>query len=524
MKSIHNSKKLKQIAATLALRDLTCNPKQLVLPCNLYSLPLRLRKKFAKYSYLELKINLKFHEPLPAVGQPQLKYLFNKEFSMYPPQSYDAERANRVSFQIVELQGSVKDQATRVVTIDASLKENIALIATIAERQLAILKEFMNQSPEKRDIHATQIKFQEVLKTVFFESVENFRRTLETRKSYVANGKEVKLTEEKKLELLQEYQNVVGQNLEKYTQEVTLKGDLEKLQAILEEKIRLQKEVCNQAEATAKAFTSKLWQTLKDLKTLATLRASILEDPPKDMWRACEVGSLAHIRFYIHQVWFCNVPEFLNRQDDTKRDLSGRKFKVFTALDYAVYREQDEGGLRSEELPSPEVKLEIVHLLLSRGANPCIPNEVGYQSLHWAAKVGDVKIVKELLDHKTNPIDINCRGEYGRTPLHMAVYNRHLAVAEVLLSRGADVNALTTDREDKISPIFYAVEQLNLPMILALLKDPRIILNIKNLRQFTPLRIAIAHGDVTIASLIRTHVNWTLPKDTKDPDHVEQLH
>src|SRR5579863_3859755 len=64
-------------------------------------------------------------------------------------------------------------------------------------------------------------------------------------------------------------------------------------------------------------------------------------------------------------------------------------------------------------------------------------------AIHKAAETGDLAKVKELI--QKNPKLISSVDSSHMTPLHWAVYNDHIDVAEFLLAKGADVKALTFD-------------------------------------------------------------------------------
>ncbi len=73
--------------------------------------------------------------------------------------------------------------------------------------------------------------------------------------------------------------------------------------------------------------------------------------------------------------------------------------------------------------------------------------------IHWAAGKGSADDVATLLDQGT-PIEITSsitltdhRTMHGVTPLHIAVFNRDPSVIELLLDRGADINAMTNTGE-----------------------------------------------------------------------------
>ena len=60
-----------------------------------------------------------------------------------------------------------------------------------------------------------------------------------------------------------------------------------------------------------------------------------------------------------------------------------------------------------------------------------------------ASEKGDVKQVRTMLDLGASPL---CHDEeFGGTPLHWAAYKGHVDTVEILLNRGADINAINKD-------------------------------------------------------------------------------
>jgi ankyrin repeat protein len=74
-------------------------------------------------------------------------------------------------------------------------------------------------------------------------------------------------------------------------------------------------------------------------------------------------------------------------------------------------------------------------------------------SIHEAAAKGNIEAVKQHLAADT---DVNAKGKNGWTPLHIAAANDHKELAELLIEKGANVNAKdrfggkTTTRMGKI--------------------------------------------------------------------------
>lgn len=79
---------------------------------------------------------------------------------------------------------------------------------------------------------------------------------------------------------------------------------------------------------------------------------------------------------------------------------------------------------------------EMVALLVSHGASQNAND--GFTPLHYAARIGHTRIAELLLNRGAN---VNaCTLNPGFTPLHLAAANGHAAMVELLLRRGAEVN------------------------------------------------------------------------------------
>lgn len=76
--------------------------------------------------------------------------------------------------------------------------------------------------------------------------------------------------------------------------------------------------------------------------------------------------------------------------------------------------------------------IRIDKLLLSR--------QSGYTPLHTAAKCGNVRAVRLLMQRDVNP-DVD--GKDGLKPLHVAAQNNQSKVALLLLEKGASLDSTT---------------------------------------------------------------------------------
>ena len=83
---------------------------------------------------------------------------------------------------------------------------------------------------------------------------------------------------------------------------------------------------------------------------------------------------------------------------------------------------------------------EVVKLLLAKGADPNVRDNMGVTALIYAAARPDESIVKLLLDGGADA-NINVMDSFGGTALTAAVRRHDAAIVKMLLAKGADVNA-----------------------------------------------------------------------------------
>jgi ankyrin repeat protein len=94
---------------------------------------------------------------------------------------------------------------------------------------------------------------------------------------------------------------------------------------------------------------------------------------------------------------------------------------------------------------------EVIHLLIQHNADVDAPIHSNHTPLHWASSIGNTDIAQILLECGAN---INALSDFG-TPLFHASLNGHLQVAQLLLVHGADVHIRALGRP---TPFHVATE------------------------------------------------------------------
>jgi ankyrin repeat protein len=116
-----------------------------------------------------------------------------------------------------------------------------------------------------------------------------------------------------------------------------------------------------------------------------------------------------------------------------------------------------------------------------------------------AAKSGDAATITALL--KKDKALLNARDKDGSTPLHCAAWKGHVAVVEVLLDAGANINDVNTNTHWGTTPL-HAAAHGNQKDVAAVLIARGANLRAKNLNGRTPLGETALHNAKAVAKLL----------------------
>lgn len=133
---------------------------------------------------------------------------------------------------------------------------------------------------------------------------------------------------------------------------------------------------------------------------------------------------------------------------------------------------------------------------------------------HTMVKNGELEQIRRRIAH--DKVLVNMADELGRSPLHLAVINGHLAIVNVLIKAGADVNAV--DRLKAMTPLHYAAFH-NYPKIMLFLLSRAALVEAKDAESNFPLHFAAANGCRATVEILLQHkarpdvfnISWQTP-------------
>ncbi|KFP84727.1 Nuclear factor NF-kappa-B p100 subunit, partial [Acanthisitta chloris] len=145
---------------------------------------------------------------------------------------------------------------------------------------------------------------------------------------------------------------------------------------------------------------------------------------------------------------------------------------------------------------------QVVQLLLQARADPTLLDRYGNSLLHLALQAGDEEMLKTLLAHMGSaaPYLLHLPNFHGLLPVHLAVKAKSLACLDLLIRKGADVNAV--ERQSGRTPLHLAVEMENLNMATHLVKKLGADVNSRTFAGNTPLHLAAGLGSPTLTKLL----------------------
>jgi hypothetical protein len=118
-------------------------------------------------------------------------------------------------------------------------------------------------------------------------------------------------------------------------------------------------------------------------------------------------------------------------------------------------------------------------------------DSLDWTQLHSAAFVGKLELVSLLLEKGA---DVNAKAKDGTLPLHLAAKRGHVSVAKLLFTKGANLSAKDADGN---TPVHLASELYTTEMLTALIGMGAMV-NQRNTSGWTPLHLAANKGKIEV--------------------------
>ncbi|XP_018563285.1 uncharacterized protein LOC108905016 [Anoplophora glabripennis] len=140
-------------------------------------------------------------------------------------------------------------------------------------------------------------------------------------------------------------------------------------------------------------------------------------------------------------------------------------------------------------------QLNIVKFLIERSVYVHGIDCDGRTALHLAASQGHLDVVKFLAGHGGGA---NIRDEANQTALHLAVLQGHLDIIEFLVAHGGDIQIKDKAKQ---TPLHLAAEQGHFHVV-KFLVELGLPLGSRNINGFTALHLAASHGHLDVLELL----------------------
>ncbi|XP_067660340.1 putative ankyrin repeat protein RF_0381 [Haliotis asinina] len=149
--------------------------------------------------------------------------------------------------------------------------------------------------------------------------------------------------------------------------------------------------------------------------------------------------------------------------------------------------------------------LEVVQLLVTKGANVNLIDKFANNILHLACLGGDVDVVKYILSQDMAYID--GRAQRGRTPMMLAAENGHKEVVELLVGEGADMSLVDKQRDNILHCACRGgdLEGGHLEVVTYIVSQNKVDINSRGWKQKTPVMVAAEMGKKDVVEFLVEH-------------------
>ncbi len=397
-----------------------------------------------------------------------------------------SDEINRISAQIEKIDRTLR---SHLYALNTEKTEEARIIQDVALERFEVLKELPETGPRM-----AKMLFTERLALLRERHIAHYISLLKSHDQIVVEG-EVENLSGHRDEFLHTFVTRIDEALAPF-----FKKDFRHSERSIRHEIRrLKEKIAEKRLVINQIFEERIQQLAdtnlsdKSFQQLLQERQNLLQAREiTDRYVAAQVGNIDYIARSLTKLF-------------KSRELNKRDSRGFTVLHIATFCNQ-----------VPTVKF-----LLSSGASVAyVDQENKYATIHWAAWIGNVQILKLLCEHGAQ---VDARGDLGRTPLHIAAFKHNIYAAEYLLHQGANVNAQTDEEAGRETPLHQAITNNDEEMAALLCRSPHLDPNLKTERGYTPLYYATDLNLPNMMRLIVQHLNFVPPLDHSDPCSLHAL-
>ncbi|CAB0029330.1 unnamed protein product [Trichogramma brassicae] len=220
------------------------------------------------------------------------------------------------------------------------------------------------------------------------------------------------------------------------------------------------------------------------------------------------------------------------RRDDDDKNMAKMLFEICDEKHQMVQVDaQDNEGQTPLHEAMFNGNINLVEILMRRGANPNLADDNGYTPLHILClrEYDAVDLAKRFFEigkEFNKPVKVDAQDNEGWTPLHEAIFNGNMNLVEILLRRGASPNVADND---KFTPLHAICERKNSDDGLAKrffeINDELnqlVEVDAKNEEGSTPLHLALSRGCKKLNELLlKRHADPNIANaEGRTPLHV----
>lgn len=422
------------------------------------------------------------------------------------------EQLHNFGFRIHEIEEEIRVYEKRLSYFEDSEKRETGLMLEITSTLLGAVREVKRASKAEKEFDPLTVlaeKIDEVIAPLKERLISNFSTLMTERDTIYLNEVKYDLNEGLGEALLAEYEKHFDRKVAEAKKQAlelaseSLKIAKKSLKQLCREQNQTHEEMSKVKASICQELQSQQEKYSPELEQLMKKKEDLFKEEPTDVFTAVYYGKIEYVKEEMNKKssWW----SWSNKKSFVDQTYPGKESSQFTMLHTAAHI-----GC-----------LPIVQLLCTNGADIFKTDDQGYSAIHWAAKAGRYHVVKYLLERDKRLVD--AKGEYDRTPLMMAVYNLHYEVAELLIQNGAMLNAQTNVDGRKLTALHYAVEKQHIHLVQLLLSDPTLDVDLKDVTNTTPLKLAVSLEHPILVEEILKHSSCFKSIGPTEPSGLDEL-